>query len=133
MIAYIETQLAAWGRWAIRAASRTHGFPPVCPMFREMKFSHVYGSSVPFGVSEYVDDTDLAVRRLDEADRELCVRRYQFRWSAEEIASEFGISRATVFRRIDQIHFELIGHLNDIAAEQEMPRRPVAQMTANCC
>lgn len=122
MIPYIEVQLCAWGRWAIKSCSRACGYPPVSPMFRDMKTSAVYGSREPFGVDEYVNETDLAVQRLGEEDRRLCVERYQVGGSADEIAARVGLSKRTLFRRIDALQVAVMEHLNVIAAESECSR-----------
>lgn len=119
MIQYIEIQLCAWGRWAMRQATRSVGYPSVSPMFRDMKSGGGYGSREPFGVDEYVGDTATAVERLEQADRRVCVERYQVGGKAEEIAARLGMSKATLFRRVDAIHLAVLGHLNDIAAAAE--------------
>lgn len=121
MIIYIETQLNAWGRWASRQAARAVGYPRCSPMFREMRTGQAFGSQVPFGVDEYVQDTDLAVNRLSEQMRALAVECYQIGGNRTEVARRMGIAKRTLYNRIDTLHGEVMGHLNDIAAETEPP------------
>lgn len=113
---YIEVQLIAWGRWASRHAARAVGYPSESPMFRQSQSSSVYGSSVPFGIDEYVMDTDKAVQRLEPQMRALCVQVYQIGGTQRAIAERMCISQASVSRMIGLMQQEVMGHLNDIAA-----------------
>ena len=113
---YIEVQLIAWGRWASRHAARAVGYPSESPMFRQSQSSSVYGSSIPFGIEEYVMDTDKAVQRLDPPMRALCVQVYQIGGTQREIARRMRTSQASVSRMIASMHMQVMAHLNDIAA-----------------
>lgn len=128
MIPYIDMQLNVWGRWALRQERGALGYPSVSQMFREARCGGSYKSREPFGIDEYVGDTDLAVRRLNEADRQLCVQRYQLGGTADEVSARMGIGKSTLFRRIDAVHQALMGLMNDIAAEHEVVRRNVAEI-----
>lgn len=88
-------------------------------MFRDMRSGAGYSGKEPFGVEEYASDTDEAVRRLQAGDRQLCVERYQVGGTAAEIAARMGMSKATMHRRVDVLHLQLIGHMNDVAAERK--------------
>lgn len=85
-------------------------------MFNQMPSGDGYGSKEPFGINEYVQDTDMAVMRLCEADRSLCVEVYQIGGKSAEVAIRIGIAKRTLYDRIDRMHIALMGHLNDIAA-----------------
>lgn len=113
---YIEVQLIAWGRWASKAAARAIGYPSTSPMFKDAKSSCVHESSPPFGIDEYVQDTDLAVQRLEPAMRALCVEVYQIGGTQREIAVRLHTSQSGVNRLIGTLHQQVMGHLNDIAA-----------------
>lgn len=113
---YIEVQLIQWGQWAARMAARSVGYPSVSPMFKDSKTSGVYGSSIPFGIAEYVHDTDKAVQRLEPHMRALCVQVYQIGGTQRAIAERMCISQASVSRMIGLMQQEVMGHLNDIAA-----------------
>lgn len=116
MIPYIDIQLAAWGRWANRHAARAVGYPSQSPMFNQMPGGDGYGSKEPFGVDEYVQDTDKAVQRLSEDMRALCVEVYQVGGKSEAVALRMGVAKRTLYDRIDRMHHAIMGHLNDIAA-----------------
>jgi DNA-binding NtrC family response regulator len=118
MIEYINLQLSVWGKWAVRQNSKGLGYPSISPMFNQMQHGGSYGSSLPAGVSDcnYVRETDLAVQRLPEADRALCVEFYQVGGSAVSVAQRLGIARQRLYERLDAVHRAVMGHLNDIAA-----------------
>jgi DNA-binding NtrC family response regulator len=63
-----------------------------------------------------VRETDQAVSRLPEADRALCVQFYQHGGTAVAVAGRLGIARQRLYERLDAVHREVMGHLNDIAA-----------------
>ena len=85
-------------------------------MFQDKWPSKVFDSRVPFGVDEYVAETDLAVQRLPADLRMVAVEYYQIRGKSEDVARRLSMSKATLFRRIDKMHCDILGHLNDIAA-----------------
>ncbi len=116
MITFVDVQLSIWGKWAMAQASRSAGYPSVCPMFRDMKHGGVYGSAPPAGVCDYVHDTDAAVHRLEPSDRALCVELYQVGGTAVAVAKRMGIARQRLYERLDAVHRAVLGHLNDIAA-----------------
>ena len=116
MIPYIDVQLCVWGRWALRHKARAVGYPPVSPMFRDAQSSGVFDSKPPFGIDEYVAETDIAVQRLPDDLRLVAVEYYQIRGKSEDVARRLSMSKATLFRRIDKMHCDILGHLNVIAA-----------------
>lgn len=118
MIEYINVQLSIWGKWASRQNSKGLGYPSISPMFNQAQHGGSYSSQTPFGVyeCEHIRETDLAVQRLVEEDRALCVEFYQVRGTAVDIARRLGIARQRLYERLDAVHRAVMGHLNDIAA-----------------
>lgn len=116
MITFIDMQLSIWGKWAVAQAQRSVGYPPVSPMFRDVKHGGAYGSAPPCGVCEQVSDTDEAVKRLPPELRALAVEVYQVGGKSVEVARRLGIARQRLYERLDLLHREMLGHLNDIAA-----------------
>lgn len=120
MIDYINVQLSAWGKWSARNASKGMGYSPICPMFKQAQHGGAFGSSIPVGVDvsgiDHIRDTDEAVRRLDAASRALCVEYYVIRGSSEEIAKRMGVTKKTIYNRIDALHQKVLGLLNDVVA-----------------
>lgn len=116
MIVHVDVLLCAWGRWALRHKAGAVGYPSVSPMFQDAPSSKVFDSKTPFGVDYYVSETDLAVQRLPADLRLVAVEYYQIRGKSEDVARRLRMSKATLFRRIDKMHCDILGHLNDIAA-----------------
>ena len=120
MIDYVNVQLSAWGKWSARNASKGMGYSPICPMFKQAQHGGAFGSSIPVGVDvsgiDHIRDTDEAVRRLDAASRALCVEFYVIRGSSEEISKRMGVTKKTIYNRIDALHQKVLGLLNDVVA-----------------
>lgn len=118
MIEYINVQLSIWGKWAVRQNSNGLGYPSISPMFSQAQHGGSYSGQTPFGVCECerIRETDLAVQRLPDADRALCVEFYQRGGTAVSIAGRLGIARQRLYERLDAVHRSVMGHLNDIAA-----------------
>lgn len=120
MIDYVNVQLSAWGKWSARNASKGMGYSPICPMFKQAQHGGAFGSSIPVGVDvsgiDHIRDTDEAVRRLDAASRALCVEYYVIRGSSEEISKRMGVTKKTIYNRIDALHQKVLGLLNDVVA-----------------
>ena len=120
MIDYVNVQLSAWGKWAARNASKEMGYSSICPMFKQAQHGGAFGPSIPAGIDvsgiDHIRDTDEAVRRLDAASRALCVEFYVTRGSGEEIAQRMGVTKKTIYNRIDALHQKVLGLLNDVVA-----------------
>ncbi len=120
MIDYVNVQLSEWGKWAARNASKGMGYSPICPMFKQAQHGGAFGPSIPAGIDvsgiDHIRDTDEAVRRLDAASRALCVEFYVTRGSGEEIAQRMGVTKKTIYNRIDALHQKVLGLLNDVVA-----------------
>lgn len=120
MIECVHVQLAIWGRWSLRKSTVAIGYPSVSPMFVGARFDGAYGSRPPTGVeiggADHVHDTDAAVNRLSKDKKRLCVEYYVHGGKGCDVASRLGISKQTMYRQIDSLHAELLGHLNDVVA-----------------
>lgn len=116
MIEYINVQLSIWGKWAVARNTQGLGYPAVSPMFQQVQHGGVYRSREPAGICEYVQETDQAVQRLSAPDQALCVEFYQRGGSVVSIAQRLGMARQRLYERIDAVHREVMGHLNDIGA-----------------
>lgn len=135
MIAYVSTQLSIWGKAQRSGARSGLGWPSVCPMFRDVKHGGVYGSAPPVGVSmtnrEAIDDTDAAVQRLAADMRQLAVEYYVVGGTGDVIAARMGISKRTLYYRMDRLHHALLGMLLDVVAG--VPPEISAQTLDGCC
>ena len=120
MIDYVNVQLSAWGKWSARNASKGMGYSPICPMFKQAQHGGAFGSSIPVGVDvsgmDHIRDTDEAVRRLDSASRALCIEFYVVNGSGVDIARRMGVTKKTIYNRIDALHQKVLGLLNDVVA-----------------
>ena len=77
-------------------------------------------SRPPLGVGRGADDcefTDKAVKRLEDADRNLIKAVYVERLRVKEIAARFGWHRQRVSERLNAAGDRLLGHMNDLAAD----------------
>lgn len=120
MIVYVNSLLAAWGRWAVRGRDGGVGWPSVSAMFKDAPAGSSYGSKPPVGVGCGYDDcevTDKAVRRLDEVDQLFVREVYVVGGKTVEIAARLGCHRQRVPEKLERVHQKLLGHLNDLAAE----------------
>ena len=75
MIPYVNSLLDAWGRWVVRNQDGGVGWGGCSPMFRDGLAGVMPAESrPPLGVGRGADDcefTDKAVKRLEDADRNL--------------------------------------------------------------
>lgn len=118
MIEYVDVQLGVWGKWVMRRASRGLGYPRVSPMFRDWRPPSRFESRPPFGVEDYVDDTDAALQRCPRELRELAFAVYVVRDTGDTAAALLGISRATLYRRLDTLHAAVLDQLHEIELDR---------------
>lgn len=89
-------------------------------MFSNVRHGEGYGCSIPSGIigeeNLKVQDTDLAVHRLDPESRAICVQIYVIGGPVQEVSRRVGIPKRTLYHRIQRIHQEILGHLNDVCA-----------------
>ncbi len=108
MIDVIHAQLSAWGKWVIRSESRAHGYPPVCPMFRDARSGRGEGRSTPpigaFSESEAAESISAVVARLSLDRRVLCVEYYVVTGRHCDIAARMGISDSALHQRMHRMH-----------------------------
>lgn len=120
MIPYVNTLLVAWGRWVIRQQDGGVGWPKCSPMFSDVPHGVVpAGSKPPLGIGARISEceqTDTAMRRLNEADRMLLREVYVIGGTTKAIAERLGWHRQRVPERLDAAGVRLLGHLNDLAA-----------------
>ena len=120
MIAYVNTQMSIWGKWSARKASNGMGYSHICPMFKQAQHGGGFGSSVPIGVEianmDEIQDCDKAVQRLSQDMRMLAIEFYVVSGKGEDVATRLGIKKRTLYDRIDAMHQQMLGHLNDVIA-----------------
>lgn len=122
MITYVNGLLSAWGRWSNRGQDGGIGWPRVSSMFKDAPSGGGYESKPPLGVgcqSSECEDTDKALQRVkNESEQlfELAVAFYKGGGTGQEIACRLGVSKRTMYGRLDTLHQRVLGHLNDIAA-----------------
>jgi len=73
------------------------------------------GTLVPLNDLECCD-TDKAVCALPPQLHDAVMEYYTRTGTAESTAKRLGISKMTLFRRIEQAHWRILGTLNDLAA-----------------
>lgn len=128
MIDYINKQLVDWARW--RVSSRmtlrhmlgVKGCWPAIPFEPySKKLDRQATAQVPLNDLECWA-TDRAVCALSADLKAAVVEFYTRTGTADTTAKRLGISKATLFRRIDQAHCAILGSLNDIAAGLHLAR-----------
>ena len=128
MISYINAQLVTWANAKRSNYLRGLGYASVCPMFRDMQHGGAYRSTVPRGVSltdrTVVADMDAAVARLSPDWYRYVCEWYIVGGTAEAIAGRLGMSRRTLYDRLDALHAHMLGLLNDVAAGVEAVQVP---------
>lgn len=116
MITYWNIQLNRWAKWKHAHLNGNVGWPKVSPMFME----HVetqYGPREP----EFNDDAefvDKVVQKLMPIQINTVREFYFVGGKSEEIATRLGIHKATLFRRIDGIHYDMSGLAQDILCKE---------------
>ena len=103
-IAWVDSALHAWARWAVAQESRDVGYPPVSPMFRETPSSGVYRSYEPGFTGIDIMDIDRAVTSLPRVLRLVVIEYYKRRHNADDCAARLGIGRRLLFRFLDDAH-----------------------------
>jgi len=120
VIPYVNTLLVAWGRWVVRNQDGGVGWPTYSAMFRDAPAGVMPAASKPpVGIgcgADECEQTEQAVRRLNEADRMLLKEVYVIGGTTKAIAGRLGWHRQRVPERLDAVGNRLLGHLNDVAA-----------------
>ena len=122
MIDYINKRLNDWARWRVsdRALLRhmlgvNSCWPQMLGEAESTETVRQQGTLVPLNDLECCD-TDRAVCALDSTLQETVVEYYTRIGTADTTAKRLGVSKVTLFRRIDRAHGQLLGYLNDLAA-----------------
>lgn len=121
MIEYINKRLNDWARWRVSDRAMLRHMLGVKSCWPDMKRDDAdqkyerHGTVVPFDDLECCD-TDKAVCALPPPLKETVIEYYTRVGTAETTARRLGVSKMTLFRRIDQAHIQIMGSLNDLSA-----------------
>lgn len=108
MKAQVEVLLSMWGRWAIKRASGSLGYPAISPMFNGAPKGDSYGSSAPLGIGEpELLMVDAAINRLPSALRLAVIEAYQRGGSLREVGRRMGVSDKTVGKYLSEAHLQI--------------------------
>ena len=113
MIVYINARLNAWAEWHARRGDSGLGFPRECSYTRLQARS---GSGFKAEVDDAAWETHRGVNALIIERRAAVFSFYVRRGLVIQKARDCGCSVATLYRRIDAAHQDLLGWLNDEAA-----------------
>lgn len=122
MIEYINIRLNDWARWVV--SDRTtlrhmlgakNCWPDMLGESDSTETVRQQGTLVPLNDLECCD-TDKAVCALPPELSNAVFEYYTRIGTAETTAKRLGISKMTLFRRIEQAHWCILGTLNDLAA-----------------
>lgn len=120
MLPHIDAQLTAWAAWLSTGKTRL-GYP------RQAAFARAMGggrSTPPMIDDEAGMAICTAIAALDPQQRELLEAWYRSTTlcTATALARHFGVSRDTIYARMDRIHVLIMGWLLDLAAGIPVPR-----------
>ena len=120
MLTHIDAQLTAWAAWLSTGKTRL-GYPRQAAFARAMGGGH---SSAPTIDDETGMAICTAIAALDPQSRELLDAWYRSTslCTGTALARHFGVSRDTIYARMDRIHVQLMGSLLDLAAGVPVPR-----------
>lgn len=121
MIIYVDKRLQLWARW--RSQGRVlpmiarPSWHNLVPVGTEGKPAEAF---VPLNDVECKDvDTCVCALRPDLA--EAVIAAYCRIGTVETAARAVGVSKATLFRKLDLAHYQILGWLNDLAAGIPVP------------
>ncbi len=106
MIDTIHAQLSAWGKWVIRSGSRSHGFPSVCPMFRDVRAgrgTYSSGTIIEMGSASACEAINAIVAALSRDRRTLCAEYYVTQGRHCDIAKRMGIHPDTLHKQMHRM------------------------------
>ena len=119
MIEYVEVQLSVWGKWVVRQASKGLGFGSVSPMFRDYRSGGGYSSRVPFGVEDYVCETNDAVHMCPKDLQAVAFQVYVKGGRRGEVAGRMGITDRTLRNRVHALHVAVMDRLHELEIERQ--------------
>lgn len=132
MSARIEVMLSIWGKWAIRSASKSLGYPTASAGFADYMAprGETYAESrLPLGVSEPdILRIDGAINRLPLILRIVVIHIYVTRQSGRAIAAELGISVQSLGKYKEEAH-RLLG----IDIENQCEQNPLNPASFGFC
>lgn len=126
--------LSAWGDWAVRGEDGGVGWAKCSPMFRDIPSGHCsFESKPPPGIgrqSSECEVTDQAVRMLKDQDVRLfdvCMAFYKpgvvkvdrargEKLTGQKVADHLGLSKRTMYVRLETMKQRILGNLNDLGA-----------------
>jgi DNA-directed RNA polymerase specialized sigma24 family protein len=125
MIEHVNARLNDWARWWLRGGSRQS----VVSSIYRLRPGEYNPECAPPEAIVPINDMDAckvdwaiaAVGRVNPALRIVVMAFYLRQSPAEYIAQDLGMSKATLFRRIDQAHQLILGYLHDIEAGVPLP------------
>lgn len=108
MKAQMEVLLSMWGRWAVKRASGSLGYPSISPMFNNAPKGDSFGSSVPLGIGEpELLMVDAAINRLPSVLKLAVIEAYQRGGSLREVGRRMGVSHKTVGKYLTEAHLQI--------------------------
>lgn len=109
MILDADIVLKRWAYWANKVESRALGISSVHPMFRGLRPETSPERKIPINLTAM--ETDTAINRLSLEDREMAVQGYKLGGLTKNIVKRMGISHRTYYRRMDNLHRNLLTEL----------------------
>lgn len=109
----LHARLYRWGRWVVRSASRSLGYPPVSPGFSEyMPRCGKISGVVPVEVMHAMrpggeDELSAAIDRLEVRLKQVCYEYYVVTGKHDEVARRLSVSRKTLYLWLDRLHKEI--------------------------
>ena len=122
MIDYINKRLNDWARWRVsdrallrHALGAKSCWPQMLGESDSTETVRQHGTLVPMNDIECCE-MDKAVCALPLDLRNTVMEYYTRIGTAETTAKRLGVTTRTLFRRVEQAHWHILGSLNDLAA-----------------
>lgn len=129
MIDYINKRLNDWARWRIsdrallrHALGAKSCWPQMLGESESTESVRQQGTLVPLNDLECCD-TDKAICALPRDLHVTVIEYYARIGTADTTAKRLGITKRTLFQRIDRAHWHVMGTLNDLSAGIRVPVR----------
>jgi hypothetical protein len=125
---YVDSRLEQWALWRARREDSGIGFPKQSAFAKEAG-SGSFGAWTP-AMNDEAAEIDQCVVALIEVRREAIMQMYCRTSTLQQKYKECFCCERTFFNRLKMGKIDILGFLNDLAADVPLPNRSKLQKTA---